>query len=169
MKRKSWKQSNVVPLRQIHWWQPQQRQLVQQPAVPVTVSCMNWRNAMMSWRTRSVYCVVWMFAFSALTLLVGQQEEHLACKNMEWWGRLKWSQMSCIWSRWCHCYPIISCLSIIQNGLFLFRLTHIVLEERLLLLPCCLSFERPRGMSYHVPLVLYETCVTKNTKKLYQP
>ena len=25
-------------------------------------------------------------AFSALTLLVGWQEEHPACKNMEWWG-----------------------------------------------------------------------------------
>jgi len=26
------------------------------------------------------------FAFSALTLLVGQQEGHLACKKTEWWG-----------------------------------------------------------------------------------
>ena len=25
-------------------------------------------------------------AFSALTLLVGHQEEHLACKKIEWWG-----------------------------------------------------------------------------------
>jgi len=25
-------------------------------------------------------------AFSALTLLVGQQEGHLACKTTEWWG-----------------------------------------------------------------------------------
>ena len=25
-------------------------------------------------------------AFSALTLLVGQQEEHPACKKAEWWG-----------------------------------------------------------------------------------
>jgi len=25
------------------------------------------------------------FAFSALTLLVGQQERHLACKKTEWW------------------------------------------------------------------------------------
>ena len=31
---------------------------------------------------------VWLkfFAFSALTLLVGQQEGHLACKKTEWWG-----------------------------------------------------------------------------------
>ena len=26
------------------------------------------------------------FAFSALTLLVGRHEEHLACKNLESWG-----------------------------------------------------------------------------------
>ena len=27
-----------------------------------------------------------MYAFSALTLLVGQQEGHPACKKTEWWG-----------------------------------------------------------------------------------
>ena len=27
-----------------------------------------------------------MIAFSALTLLVGWQEGHLACKKTEWWG-----------------------------------------------------------------------------------
>ena len=27
-----------------------------------------------------------MLAFSALTLLVGQQEGHTACKKHEWWG-----------------------------------------------------------------------------------
>jgi len=27
-----------------------------------------------------------LFAFSALMLLVGQQEGHLACKKTEWWG-----------------------------------------------------------------------------------
>jgi len=26
------------------------------------------------------------FAFSALTLLVGRQEGHPACKKTEWWG-----------------------------------------------------------------------------------
>ena len=37
----------------------------------------------------------YLIAFSALTLLVGRQEGHPACKNMEWWGAgmvvcLKW-------------------------------------------------------------------------------
>jgi len=27
-----------------------------------------------------------LYAFSALTLLVGQQEGHPACKKTEWWG-----------------------------------------------------------------------------------
>ena len=28
----------------------------------------------------------WLAAFSALTMLVGRQEEHPACKKLEWWG-----------------------------------------------------------------------------------
>ena len=40
------------------------------------------------------YCAVWcvkhlpsvLFAFSGLTLLVGRQEGHPACKKLEWWG-----------------------------------------------------------------------------------
>jgi len=39
--------------------------------------------------------------------------------------------MICIWSSWCHCHPIISCSSIIQNSLpFWCRLTQVVLEKR---------------------------------------
>jgi len=44
-----------------------------------------------------------------------------------------WSevQMIYIWSSWCHCHPIISCSSKIQNGLpFWCRLTQVVLEKR---------------------------------------
>ena len=29
---------------------------------------------------------VYVYAFSALTLLVGRQERHPACKKTEWWG-----------------------------------------------------------------------------------
>jgi len=42
------------------------------------------------------YCVCHNVAFSALTLLVGRQEEHPVCKIIEWWGgylsgvRCKW-------------------------------------------------------------------------------
>ena len=52
------------------------------------------------------------FAFSALMLLVGWQEGHLACKKLSGW-RSVWSkiQMICICSSWCHCHPIIFCSS----------------------------------------------------------
>ena len=46
--------------------------------------------------------------FSALTLLVGQQEGHLACKKLsggvlEWLS--VWSEVqTCIWPSWCHCH-----------------------------------------------------------------
>ena len=55
---------------------------------------------------RQVYVSFTMtqFAFSALTLLVGRQEGHPACKKC---GCL--SGVRCIWSSWCHCHPIISC------------------------------------------------------------
>ena len=53
------------------------------------------------------------YSFSALTLLVGRQEGHPARKNLSdevlaWlpvWSKV---QMTCIWSSWCHCHPIIS-------------------------------------------------------------
>jgi len=60
-----------------------------------------------------------VFAFSALTLLVGHQEENLACKRLSdevlsWLS--VWSEMHviCIWSSWCHCHPVICCSSKIQ-------------------------------------------------------
>ena len=49
-------------------------------------------------------------AFSALTLLVGQQEGHPACKNMSggvlaWWS--VWSKVqTCIWPSWYHCHSL---------------------------------------------------------------
>jgi len=55
-------------------------------------------------------------AFSALTLLVGWQEEHLACENLSdevlaWLSVWSEVQMTWVWSRWCHCHPIISALA----------------------------------------------------------
>jgi len=42
--------------------------------------------------------------------------------------------MLCIWSSWCHCHPIVSCSSKIQNGLpFWCQLTQVVLEKRSLI------------------------------------
>jgi len=61
-----------------------------------------------------------LIAYSALSLLVGRQEEHLACKSDEVLAQLRvWSevQMICIWFSWCHCRPVISCLNEIQISL----------------------------------------------------
>jgi len=33
-----------------------------------------------------LYYFLWIYAFGALTLLVGWQEEHPSCKKTEWWG-----------------------------------------------------------------------------------
>ena len=56
-------------------------------------------------------------AFSALTLLVGQQEGHPACKKLSG-GVLGWLSVwskaqTCIWPSWCHCHSL-SCFSKIQ-------------------------------------------------------
>ena len=43
-----------------------------------------------------MYTLVFSIAFAALTLLVGRQEEHLACKKAEWWLSV-WSEVqTCI-------------------------------------------------------------------------
>jgi len=48
-------------------------------------------------------------SFTALTLLVGRQEEHLACNNLVQLSVRSEVQMICICSSWCHCHPSISC------------------------------------------------------------
>jgi len=50
------------------------------------------------------------FAFSALTLLVGRQEGHLACKKRSG-GVLVWLSvwsevLTCMWPSWCHCHSL---------------------------------------------------------------
>ena len=60
-------------------------------------------------------------------MLVGHQEEHLACKNwvMRCWLSI-WSevQMICMWSSWRHCHPIISCFISIQIDLTFLALAY---------------------------------------------
>ena len=50
-----------------------------------------WRHLTRTVHSFSLISLQWIFAFSALalsalTLLVGRQEEHPACKKIEWWG-----------------------------------------------------------------------------------
>ena len=73
-------------------------------------------------------------AFSALTLLVGRQEGHPACKKLSG-GVLAWlsvwSQVqTCIWLSWCHCHSLS--LASVKSRLvlpFWYRLTWVVLDK----------------------------------------
>ena len=73
-------------------------------------------------------------AFSALILLVGWQEGHLACKKLsggvlEWLS--VWSELqTCIWPRWCHCHSL-SLASVKSRFIlpFWYRLTWVVPDK----------------------------------------
>ena len=76
-------------------------------------------------------------AFSALTLLVGWQEGHLACKKLSG-GVLAWLSVwsevqNCIWPNWWHCHSLS--LALVKSRLvlpFWYRLTWVVPEKGLL-------------------------------------
>jgi len=90
---------------------------------------------LLSYRVKVLLSTEHKYAFSALMLLVGQQEGHPSCKKLSgevlaWLSVWSEVQVICIWSSWCHCHYIISCSSKIQNGLpFWCRLTQVVLEK----------------------------------------
>jgi len=71
---------------------------------------------------------------SALTLLVGRQQGHLACKKLSG-GVLAWLSVwsevqTCIWHSWCHCHSLS--LASIKSRLvspFWYWLTWVVLEQ----------------------------------------
>ena len=92
----------------------------------------------------SLLCVQWVIcAFSALTLLVGWQEGHPACKKLSG-GVLVWLSVwskvqTCIWPSRCHCHSLS--LASVKSRLILpfwYRLTRVVLEKGPL--NVCLSF-----------------------------
>jgi len=82
------------------------------------------------------HCIIVQFTqqFSALTLLVGRQEGHPACKKLSS-GALMWlsvwSEMqTCIWPSWCHCHSLS--LALVKSRLvlpFWYRLTQVVPEK----------------------------------------
>ena len=73
-------------------------------------------------------------AFSALTLLVGRQEGHPACKKLSCWV-LAWLSLwsdvqTCIWPSWCHCCSLS--LASVKSRLVLplwYWLTRVVPEK----------------------------------------
>ena len=73
-------------------------------------------------------------SFSALTLLVGRQEGHPACKKLSG-GVLAWlsvwiDMQTCMWPSWCRCHSLS--LASVKSRLVLpswYRLTWVVLEK----------------------------------------
>jgi len=66
-------------------------------------------------------------AFSALMLLVGQQQGHPACKKLSG-GVLAWLSVwsevqTCIWPSWCHCHSL-SLASIKSRLIYLSGTAH---------------------------------------------
>ena len=83
----------------------------------------------------SVFVIYHFFcSFSALTLLVGRQEGHPACKKLSG-GVLAWLSVcsevqTCIWPSWCHCHSMS--LASVKSRLvlpFWYRLTRVVPEK----------------------------------------
>ena len=83
------------------------------------------------------------FAFSALTLLVGRQEAHPACKKLSG-GVLAWLS---VWSEvpsWCHCHSLS--LAAVKSRLvlpFWYQLTWVVPEKGLLIGCVCVCVCAP--------------------------
>ena len=87
-------------------------------------------------------------AFSALTLLVGRQEGHPACKKLEWWGAgvvicLEWGADLHMPS-WCHCHSLS--LAPVKSRFVLpiwYRLTQVVPDKGPLNGCVCVTFLVP--------------------------
>ena len=87
-----------------------------------------------------LYCVA---AFSALTLLVGRQEGHPACRKLSG-GVLAWLSVwsevqTCMWPSWCHCHSLS--LASVKSRLvlpFWYRLTWVRAVNRV-----CVCVNRP--------------------------
>ena len=112
--------------------------------------CSSWTSIHLSWWVFRCFCIclcnlVWCldtagiisrkFAFSALTLLVGQQEGHPACKNIRvvgcWCGYLSGARCRlALWPSWCHCHSLS--LASVKSRLvlpFWYRLTWVVPDK----------------------------------------
>jgi len=107
--------------------------MVQLMLLPLTVTCVVPEKGPLNRCACMHACVVKQsYAFSALTLLVGLQEEHLAGKNWVttcWCGCLSGCWL--LWSSWCHCIPKPYHVIKIRTDFTLwYQLTQVVLEKR---------------------------------------
>ena len=104
-------------------------------------------------------------SFSALTLLVGRQEGHLACKKLSdevlvWLS--VWSEVqTCIWPSWCNCHSLS--FSTVKSRLvlpFWYRLTWVVLDKGPLNGCVCVCVNTfLHAPQIHWPLYAFINCV----------
>ena len=109
-----------------------QRLCVPSFVISRNVSTMKWMT--LSWETINYFTSVIVLTFSALTLLVGWQEGHPACKKLSggvlaWLS--SWSEVqTCIWPSWCHCHSLS--LASVKSSLdspFWYRPTRVVPDK----------------------------------------
>jgi len=115
---KCWDRTGPVP--QKLWEQPAPRSDAPAKVILIYVNCF--------------YVFLITYPFSALTLLVGRQEGHPACKKLNS-GVLAWLSVwskvqTCIWPSWCHCHSLS--LASVKSRLvlpFWYWLTRVVPEK----------------------------------------
>ena len=92
--------------------------------------------------SKYISVVVVVFGLQCFDAVGWGQEGHLTCKKQSG-GVLAWLSVwsdvqTCIWPSWCHCHSLS--LAPVKSRLvlpFLYRLTQVVLEKRLLNGCCC--------------------------------
>ena len=96
-------------------------------------------------------CLVQKYAFSALTLLVGRQEGHPACKKLSGGCWLSvWSEVqTCTRPSWCHCHS----------------LSLVSVKSRLVTARCHASAVLTMGLSPSVSVSVTSRCSTKTAKR----
>jgi len=121
---------------QLGFWKPQDKKCLQNVFFKPNSStgtyvdvqkCILWKSWLVSDYSKHGFAILEHFlkflapyAFSALTLLVGRQEGHPACKKLEWWGA---GLVVCLeWGADLHMVQLmplpltVSCFSKIQTG-----------------------------------------------------
>ena len=121
------------------------------------------------------YCLICLFIYksgtSALTLLIGWQEGHLACKKLSG-GMLVWLSVwgevhICIWPSWCHCHSL-SLAPVNPDCLpFWKRLTWVVLDKTPLN-GCSNSIDRESSVS-KITFVLSGTLNLSSVRSMLLP
>jgi len=121
----------IRPVKKTEWWgagmviclqQGADLHMVQLMPLPLIVSCFSkiqigftflvpaHPGSPVKRAVKRVCVYVCVLSFSALTLSVGRQEGHPACKKLSS-GVLAWSSVwsevqTCIWPSWCHCHSL---------------------------------------------------------------